>query len=455
MIDSLRLEPDRWRHGLKLFFDGSTSISKVFGLSLVRDFVKSYPDSAHRASRLAVREAIFGWACEALQTTTIEPYIMNNVANILTLCIKNDFPENWPTAFDEILSFSEMGRSGTNLSTRIIADLDVEVVMFSEGRTQEEVAHNTCIKDAMREGCIIENIVQFLCGSVIVDSPQRDDLSCLCLTSLAEMIGWIDINLIVNDTVLPRLYQFLLDKTLCSPACDCLLEIAKKGMDSVDKVKLISSIRLVDTLSCLPFDSSENVEHGEESIGSVADMIFQELLSCWISFESYAVEAGEAINEQKHLLEIGQLTGELLQQSLPLVLKVFTHQDSAVAGTVIASLKKLIQHMKKQQSYGDTPRQREAALEPKLSQAIVSLRSMYADWFFVAIDFLSPVLEGVYTQLQYPADFYEMSAEADEDDVDIADEIEVRDVSSISLTTRVAICLRCLRLGCVALRATV
>jgi hypothetical protein len=411
---------------LKLFFDGSNSISKLFGLSLVRDFVRNCPEPDHKESRFAVREAIFTWVYEALQSTSLEPYITNNIANILTLCIKNDFPENWPNAFDEVLSFSEIGRSGTNLSTRIIADLDVEVVMFSEGRTQEEVAHNTCIKDAMREGCIIENIVQFLCSSVITDSAGGDDLSGLCLNTLAEMIGWIDINLIVNDAVLPRLYQFCLDKALCSPACDCLLEIAKKGMDSVDKVKLISSIRLVDTLSCLPFDSTENAEHAEESIGSVADIIFQELMSCWISFESYAVDAGEAINEQKHLLEIGQLTGELLQQTLPLLLKVFAHRDSAVAGTVVSSLKKLIQHMKKQQSYGDSSRQREVSLEPKLSQAIVSLRGMYEEWFFVAIDVLPAVLEGIYTQLQYPADFYEMSADADEEDVDVADEIEVR-----------------------------
>ncbi|CAE7393925.1 xpot, partial [Symbiodinium microadriaticum] len=407
---------------------GSVAIAKLFGLSLVRDFVKNCPQDEHRESRLQIRQALLEWTYNALQSTALEPYIMNNVANILTLSIKSDFPDQWPAAFDEVLSFAEISRNGINLSARIVADLDVEVVMFSEGRTQQEVTQNSRIKDAMREGCIIENIVSFLCSSVLCGTPERDDVSTLCLTTLAEMIGWIDINLIVNDEVLPRLYDFCRDQFLCSPSCDCLLEIAKKGMDSVDKVKLISSIRIVETLSSLPFDSAETSEDREESIGMVADALVVELLSCWISFESYAVEAGAAITatEQKGLLDIGRMTGELLQGALPLLMKVFAHEDSAVASCATPSLKKLIGHMKKQQSYDENPKQKDVSLEPKISQCIATLHEMFSDWFFIAVDMVPAVLWGIYRQLQFPAGFYELSADADEEDVEVAEEIETK-----------------------------
>ena len=427
MIDSLRVDSERWKHGLKLFFDSSIDMAKLVGLSLVRDFVKSCPQDEHKESRLQIRQALLEWVFSTLQSSWLEPYVINNVATILTLSIKSDFPENWPTAFDDILSFAEISRSGVNLSARIIADLDVEVVMFSESRSQEEVARNTRIKDALREGNILENIVHFLCSSVLCSTPERDEVSVLCLTALSELIGWVDINLIVNDQVLPRVYHFCQDAFLCSPACDCLLEIAKKGMDSVDKMKLISSIRVLETLSCLSFDAAHSSDDREESIGIVADALVLELLSCWISFEAYAVEAGAAITEpeQKGLLEIGQMTGELLQAAMALLLKVFTHSDSAVAASATPSLKKLIGHMKKQQSYEDGSKQKEASLDPKISPCIAALHGLFSDWFFVAVDFLPTVLSGIYMQLQYPADFYECSADADEEDVEVAEEIEV------------------------------
>ena len=40
--------------------------------------------------------------------------------------------------------------TGLDLAVRILGDLEVEVVMFSEGRTKDEIAHNTLIKDYMR-----------------------------------------------------------------------------------------------------------------------------------------------------------------------------------------------------------------------------------------------------------------------------------------------------------------
>lgn len=376
----------------------------------------------------------------------IEPYAMNNVANILTLCIKCDFPENWDSAFDEILSLSELGWMGIDLCARIISDVDVEIVMFSEARTTDEINHNRIVKDAMRTGSILFNIVNFLTSSAGQAAQKEEYLSIgeLCLNSLATMIGWIDIGLIVNDSILPQVYQYLQYGPLASAACGCLLEISKKGMNPSDKVQLLANIGLINVLSELPFNPTTCEEDTiEDDIGTVIDVIFLELISCWIEFENYLLKVNPAEMENsspdsdlrityQRMGAIGQITGEQLKLSVPVLLKVFGHGESVVSTTVISAMKKLIAQIKRQQPANSLPDQ-------ILSDSISMFQSMYPDWFFIAADYIPQILSGIYMQLQYDVRFYESSLEADEEDEEIAAEIEV----CISL---LFFQLRCLRL---------
>jgi Exportin 1-like protein len=64
--------------------------------------------------------------------------------------IKLLFPESWPLAFSDLLAVGRESTAGLDLVVRVICDLEVEVVMFSEGRGKQEVIHNVLIKDAMR-----------------------------------------------------------------------------------------------------------------------------------------------------------------------------------------------------------------------------------------------------------------------------------------------------------------
>jgi hypothetical protein len=347
---------------------------------------------------------------------------MNNIANIITLCIKCDFPEKWSTAFEDLLSLGDLGWAGVDLAIRVIADLEIEVVMFSESRSPREIAHNTAIKDAMRSGVILINIVNFLCNSAFSCISQSEVLSVgeAALTALSTMIGWIDISLIVNDSVLPRIYSFLNEEGLASSACTCLLEIAKKGMEPSDKVKLLEQIGLIPTLSGLPF-SMTNSDGIEEDVGTAIDVIFLELLGCWGVFETYAVASvqGEGVSgDHAVAIEMGQVSGRLIKLAMPLLLKVFSHAESAVATTTLPSFKKLIVQLKKQ--WPSQPG------DPSLCSSTISdLRQMNREWFFVPSDYLSAILAGIFTQLQYPSTFYEDSADADEDDEDVAAELEV------------------------------
>lgn len=55
-------------------------------------------------------------------------------------------------------------------------------------------------------------------------------------------VSWIDIGLIVNDTLVPLLLDCMRDEEVRESACDCLSDIVNKGMDPGAKLKLIESL---------------------------------------------------------------------------------------------------------------------------------------------------------------------------------------------------------------------
>lgn len=60
--------------------------------------------------------------------------------------------------------------------------------------------------------------------------------------------AWIDISLIVNERFVSLIYSFLLTTSIRNAAADCLTDIVKKGMKPLDKLQLISILRIVDVL---------------------------------------------------------------------------------------------------------------------------------------------------------------------------------------------------------------
>ena len=273
-----------------MFFEGSNEVTRFFGLSLVRDFMAAtcrhvgafaaadpqltqiytrcvrtcrlIPRALSRSAPLtnaprhdSVRDALWAWTtAHVAQNAAIPTFILNNVVTVLTLLIKRDFPERWPSAFHDVLAVGGSTTAGLDLAVRILADLEVEVVMFAEGRTKEEIAHNTRIKDVVRRpspvddatatttsgggASIAQRLVEFLCRSASAVREANADLSERCLRCLADLVGWVDVSLVACEATLTCVYGALrdTDPNLCGAACACLLELVKKGMEPVQKV---------------------------------------------------------------------------------------------------------------------------------------------------------------------------------------------------------------------------
>lgn len=94
------------------------------------------------------------------------------IAVVLALLVKSDYPETWTDAFDQLRSVLVVGsnsssggaaaagggrsaaaaRAHVELYLRVLCALDEEVVSFHVDRSREEADHNSLIKVRMSRG---------------------------------------------------------------------------------------------------------------------------------------------------------------------------------------------------------------------------------------------------------------------------------------------------------------
>ncbi len=351
--------------GLKLFFASSSDTCRFFGLALVRDCIN---ESSYDVKK-AIREALVNWVHESIQSVAendnttgkhyylgrLPAYLLNNLVTVITLCIKAEYPQYWPNAFEQLLQVSSANIAGLDFTVRLLTDLDREIVSFEQGRNAEEITQTAEIKDAMRAGTATADIVKLLCSSAVflrskiisladeyskmghgdhfheqivvqdfggTTVSQVHSLAQSCLRGLASYIVWVDINLVVPEAV-RVLFQSLNDQVLCTPALMCLHSLCKKGMDPVLKVRMLQSIDLISVLThahaaysdsgggnnksngsespsrkpgfSLSTDGTTEVnddrKHRMEALGTLVDTILLELCGCWTKYEEMLVGA--------------------------------------------------------------------------------------------------------------------------------------------------------------------
>lgn len=93
-------------------------------------------------------------------------------------------------------------------------------------RSPAEVAHTARIKDAMREGAVVDLIhVWYELLSHYKSSPPY--LIVTCLQTVQAYVGWIDISLVVNEKFMGIIFELLGNRNYAEGVVDCLYEVFK------------------------------------------------------------------------------------------------------------------------------------------------------------------------------------------------------------------------------------
>lgn len=433
VLDQLRLTDDRWSVGLRLFTDAENDIARFFGLSLLRDWMQTVlvrhlaQDEAYAlATRSIIRSAIYDWIVQAIaisdnQGSVTPVYILNNAISILTLSIKCDYPGVWPSAFSDVLRLGySAGDPGVDLVTRVLRELEVEVVMFAEHRSRGEVVLGVRVKDAMRDSGTTRELLLFLAWATRRCSPHRPDLGASCLLCAAELIGWVDVQLVVQE-VLPTVYEFWRGSTVPAvvqtAACSCMCELVRKGMDAAAKVHLLHSVQLIAAISenaimselvnATPSIDDDTMGTWKQ-LGHLLSLLVLELMGSWTAYEQDVVDAMRAGGAQVagDYAALTPIVVSSLDYVVPRLLSMLClSAGSEVSSAVLPGCGRLVHLMRLQSQHRD---------------ALASLGRSGAA-LFCADQFLDPLLRGIYLQSHYPdsCDGEGGSEEEEEDDDDM------------------------------------
>lgn len=373
-------------------------------------------------------------ATETQTKGTIFPkFIRTKIGVVLALLIQADFPERWPTVFNDLIQTMNFGTMNATNEHKLEVLLEVqrkEIFVRAMDAVCDEVVDkaecekNKIIKDIVR-GFVVPNISEKVApessiSAMLIESlfriyqwsyhfiesdqiPELHELRRLpvkAISALKRFISWVELSLILNESIISMFFSCLasagpgddddrgsLSSQLAVQVVDCLKEIVNKGMENSKKISLIMNINILDRLSACNLDLIKvDGTHITIVIG-VAELINSigcEMLMFW---------GNEYLDNPSYPdLNVITLFCNELGKLVNLFFYLFAYDDIDVSGSVIPLAISLVAVVEKEQHTKDLP--------------------------FKAIDSISQLMSILYNQMQHPSDFqfdYEDEEEAEEE----------------------------------------
>jgi exportin-T len=411
----------------------------------------------YEAERRQIRDAIF-YLLQQQPTISAWPlYLRTKISIVIALLMQRDYPQYWPTAFDDMIQFcagsfdagqnAEVTLFRHDIFCRNIQAVVEEIVTFRADRTQEEMDRNTILKDVVRGyGSTPENVSvaehpsrtvsHRLIEAVLAifqhhfplapSQPREEELAILALETFAQFVSWVDVALICTPRVLSILYECLVpgwkspernstslgngghfySSDLAVEAADALLELVSKGMEEDKKVQLIHDINLLSNLS------EERLMHAMKEdadiaakVSEVVNEVGMALLPYWDD-ERYGGASSNVDNSvAKPLLSV---CSSEIQKMMPLFFFFFSYEDIEVATEMMPLAQRLIVSL---------GRETECRASANCATAVED---------FQVLKHLPQLLNVMYQQMRYPSDFQFDYNDEDEAEEQIFRQVELR-----------------------------
>ncbi|KAL7867607.1 hypothetical protein SRHO_G00089910 [Serrasalmus rhombeus] len=296
---------------------------KFFCFQVLEHQIKYRHGSLTGAQQQLIRETLMKWLQLQLMSAQSEkPFIKNKAAQVFALTFIMEYLTVWPKFFFDLLSLVGLSPHGLDIYLRTLMAIDAEVVDRDILHTPEETRRNTLIKDSMRENCIpalVESWYQIL----QTYQQSNSELTCQCLEVVGAYVSWIDLNLIANDRFVNLLLSHMSVEELREEACDCLFEIVNKGMDPVDKTKLVESLsQVLQSAGFFIVEQEEDVDFLAK-FSRLVNGMGQALVLSWTKLS----KAGD--------VKVAAETLRALEAKVPLMLQLLIHEDDDISANIV------------------------------------------------------------------------------------------------------------------------
>ncbi|XP_056430253.1 exportin-T isoform X2 [Hyla sarda] len=270
-----------------------------------------------------IRETLITWLqAQMLNAQPEKTFIRNKAAQVFAIIFVRDYLTAWPKFFFDVLSVVGLNPRGVDLYLRILMAVDAEVVDRDIIHTPEEARRNTLLKDTMRERCI-PNLVESWYQILQTYQHTNSELTCQCLEVIGAYVSWIDLTLIANDRFINMLLGHMSVEVLREEACDCLYEIVNKGMDPIDKTKLVESLcQVLQSAGFFSINQEEDVDFLAR-FSKLVNGMGQSLIVSWTKL----VKSGD--------MKSAQDTLQSIESKVPLMLQLLIHEDDDISSNII------------------------------------------------------------------------------------------------------------------------
>jgi exportin-T len=383
-IHQLRTDPASWQVCLPLFVQERQppDTTRHFLLDALNNSIKS--DQVDAQSRLYMKETLWTYVQKKYsagtpQEQTDSLVIRNKFTQILTSLFATLYGSGWQTFFDDFLALAgsgSLGRSnvlGTALYLRTLESIHDEIADVMIPRTPEEAKRNTELKDLVRSR---DAQKVSLSWQEILANWRSIDLNMvqMCLRVLGRWVSWVDISLVVTDTVLQPLLDMAgqqglndhssLEVKVRDVAIDTISETASKKMLPPAKIELLEYLNLGTVVGQLiaspPLSDLKNTpDYDVDLAETVAKLVNNIMRDIVIVLDTNGVD------EQTR-----QKADALLQVFVPYLLRFFSDEYDEVCSTVMDSVADLLTYFRKLCKKGSLPQQYSLTLPPILNAII-------------------------------------------------------------------------------------
>ncbi|KAF7646004.1 hypothetical protein LDENG_00195140 [Lucifuga dentata] len=324
-FEQLKESQDAWEACAEVLAKGlyNDDHVKFFCFQVLEHQIKFRHAGLSAVQQQLIRETLMKWLQSQLMSAQQEkPFIRNKAAQVFALTFIMEYLTLWPKFFFDILSLVGLNPHGVDVYLRTLMAIDAEVVDRDILHTPEETRRNTLIKDSMREQCIPSLVESWF---QILQTYQRShpELTCQCLEVVGAFVSWIDLNLIANDRFVNLLLSQMSVEELREEACDCLYEIVNKGMDPVDKTKLVESLsRVLQSAGFFNVEQEEDVDFLAK-FSRLVNGMGQSLVLSWTKL----VKAGNVKDAAETL--------QAIEAKVPLLLQLLVHEDDDISANIV------------------------------------------------------------------------------------------------------------------------
>uniref|UniRef100_A0A2R9CHS2 Exportin-T n=1 Tax=Pan paniscus TaxID=9597 RepID=A0A2R9CHS2_PANPA len=307
-FEQLKISPDAWQVCAEALAQRTYSDDhvKFFCFQVLEHQVKYKYSELTTVQQQLIRETLISWLqAQMLNPQPEKTFIPNKAAQVLALLFVAEYLTKWP--------------KGVDLYLRILMAINSELVDRDVVHTSEEAHRNTLIKDTMREQCI-PNLVESWYQISQNFQYTNSEVMCQCLEVVGAYVSWIDLSLLANDRFINMLLGHMSIEVLREEACDSLFEVVNKGMDPVDKMKLVES--LCQVLQSAGFFS---IDQEEDMLARFSKPV-NGMGQSWIVSWSKLIKNGNIKNAQEAL--------QAIETKVALMLQLLIHEDDDISSNI-------------------------------------------------------------------------------------------------------------------------